>query len=94
MYGGMNGKEAADFERAFGFPPDIDDVEVWPDVWDSYRVFSAMGTQWRTGMNGVTGLDYMPLNQVMGLLNVKDKAAVFNDIQLMESKALELIHKK
>ncbi|EQC1053370.1 DUF1799 domain-containing protein [Providencia rettgeri] len=32
--------------------------------------------------------------QVMDLLNVKDKAAVFNDIQLMESKALELIHKK
>ncbi len=32
--------------------------------------------------------------QVMDLLNVKDKAAVFSDIQFMESKALELIHKK
>lgn len=32
--------------------------------------------------------------QVMSLLNVKDKAAVFKDIQLMESKALELMHKK
>ncbi|CAB5676741.1 Uncharacterised protein [Providencia rettgeri] len=32
--------------------------------------------------------------QVMDLLNIKNKAAVFNDIQLMESKALELIHKK
>ncbi len=31
--------------------------------------------------------------QVMNLLNIKDKAAVFNDIQLMESKTLELIHK-
>ncbi len=31
--------------------------------------------------------------QVMDLLNIKNKAAVFNDIQLMESKALELIHK-
>lgn len=94
MYGGMSVKEAAEFKRAFGFPPDIDDVDVLPDVWDSYRVFSAMSTQWRTGMNGVTGLDYMPLNQVMGLLNVKDKAAVFNDIQLMESKALELMYKR
>lgn len=84
LYGGMGMKDAADFERAFGFPPDIDDVEVWPDAWDSYRVFSAMSTQWRTGMNGITGLDYMPLNQVMDLLNIKDKATVFSDIQLME----------
>ncbi|HGM9880611.1 hypothetical protein [Proteus mirabilis] len=32
-------------------------------------------------MNGITGLDYNPLNQVMELLNIKNKA-------------LEVIHKR
>ncbi|MCP9269844.1 DUF1799 domain-containing protein [Xenorhabdus sp. XENO-1] len=90
----MNAKDAADFERAFGFLPDECDVEVWPDVCDSYQTFSAMRTQWRVGMNGATGLDYTPLNQVMDYLSIKDRATVFNDIRVMEVKALELMHKK
>ncbi|PHM50582.1 DUF1799 domain-containing protein [Xenorhabdus sp. KK7.4] len=90
----MNAKDAADFQRAFGFIPEQLDVEVWPDVWDSYLVFSAMQTQWRVGMNGATGLDYSPLNQVMDYLNIKDRATVFNDIRVMEIKALGLMHKK
>lgn len=94
MYGGMSSKESAEFERAFGFPPDIDDVEIWPDVWDSYQVFSAMNTQWRVGMNGITGLDYTPLNQVMDLFNIKDRATVFSDLRIMEVKALEVMHKR
>ncbi|ATG17166.1 hypothetical protein CO695_12995 [Providencia alcalifaciens] len=94
MYGGMSVKEATEFKRAFGFPPDIDDVEVLPDVWDSFQVFSAMGTQWRVGMNGATGLDYQSLNEVMKLLNIEDKATVFSDIRVMELKALELMNSK
>lgn len=94
MYGGMSSKESAEFERAFGFPPDIDDVEIWSDVWDSYQVFSAMNTQWRVGMNGITGLDYTPLNQVMDLFNIKDRATVFSDLRIMEVKALEVMHKR
>ncbi|AOM40168.1 DUF1799 domain-containing protein [Xenorhabdus hominickii] len=94
MYGGISAKDAADFERAFGFIPEEYDIEVWPDVWDSYLTFNAMRTQWRVGMNGATGLDYSPLNQVMDYLNIKDRATVFNDIRVMEVKALELMHKK
>ncbi|MEQ1976650.1 DUF1799 domain-containing protein [Xenorhabdus sp. SGI240] len=90
----MSTKDAADFERAFGFLPDECDIEVWPDIWDSYLTFSAMRTQWRVGMNGATGLDYSPLNQVMGYLNIKDRATVFNNIRVMEVKALEIMHKK
>ncbi len=90
----MTKQEAASFERAFGFPPDIDDIEVFPDVWDSFQVFSAMGTQWRVSMNGATGLDYQSLNEVMKLLNIEDKATVFDDLRVMESKALELMNIK
>ncbi|PHM46628.1 DUF1799 domain-containing protein [Xenorhabdus miraniensis] len=90
----MSKKDAAEFERAFGFLPDECDVEVWPDVWNSYLVFGAMRTQWRVGMNGATGLDYSPLNQVMDYLNINDRATVFNDIRVMEIKSLEVMHKK
>ncbi|MTC32777.1 hypothetical protein GKR70_18695 [Providencia alcalifaciens] len=93
MYGGMTMQEAENFERAFGFPPDIDDVEVVPDVWESYLVFSAMSTQWRVGMNGATGLDYSVIPNVLELLNIKNKATIFDDLRVMELKALELINK-
>ncbi|MDF7480540.1 DUF1799 domain-containing protein [Proteus mirabilis] len=45
-------------------------------------------------MNGITGLDYNPLNQIMDLLNIKDRATVFSDIRIMEAKALEVMHKR
>ncbi|VEB71516.1 Uncharacterised protein [Providencia rustigianii] len=94
MYGGMTKQEAKNFERAFGFPPDIDDVEVVPDVWESYLVFSAMSTQWRIGMNGATGLDYSVIPNLLELLNIKNKATVFDDLRVMELKALELMSKR
>ncbi|CAG9416416.1 DUF1799 domain-containing protein [Providencia alcalifaciens] len=90
----MTKQEAASFERAFGFPPDIDDIEVLPDVWDSYQAFSAMSTQWRIGMNGATGLDYGAIHHVMKLLNIKNETTVFDDLRIMEIKALELMNKK
>ncbi|HHR6128472.1 DUF1799 domain-containing protein [Providencia alcalifaciens] len=89
----MTKQEAKNFERAFGFPPDLDDVEVVPDVWESYLVFSAMSTQWRVGMNGATGLDYSVIPNVLELLNIKSKATIFDDLRVMELKALELINK-
>ncbi|SPY78170.1 Uncharacterised protein [Providencia rustigianii] len=94
MYGGMTKQEAKNFERAFGFPPNIDDVEVVPDVWESYLVFSAMSTQWRIGMNGATGLDYSVIPNLLELLNIKNKATVFDDLRVMELKALELMSKR
>ncbi|WP_272521087.1 DUF1799 domain-containing protein [Providencia sp. PROV202] len=94
MYRGMTKQEAKNFERAFGFPPDLDDVEVVPDVWESYLVFSAMSTQWRVGMNGATGLDYSVIPNVLELLNIKNKATVFDDLRIMEIKALELMNKR
>ncbi|WP_419179180.1 DUF1799 domain-containing protein [Providencia rustigianii] len=90
----MTKQEAKNFERAFGFPPNIDDVEVVPDVWESYLVFSAMSTQWRIGMNGATGLDYSVIPNLLELLNIKNKATVFDDLRVMELKALELMSKR
>jgi len=76
----------------FGFSPeDYDEtVEVWPDNWPSFLVMDSMGTQWRTGAGGATGLDYGVLPNVMKLVGIpaKDRPGVFQDIRVMESEAI------
>lgn len=54
----------------------------------------AMRTQWRTGINDPTGLDYNLLSQVIDLLNLTcDKTTLFNDIRLMEARALVMMYR-
>jgi hypothetical protein len=49
-----------------------------------------MATQWRSGMNGLTGLDYTAIKPVFNLLGVskKSRAEVFEAIRVMEGEAL------
>lgn len=82
---------------AFGFSlDDLDEqvIEIWPDVAPSLNVFKALNTQWRIGLNGCTGLDYNCIPAVMDLMDIDDRATVFDDIRLMESVALKEMHKK
>jgi hypothetical protein len=78
-------------EEASG-PP----IEVWPDNLPAVNLFIAMGTQWRVGMSGVTGLDYNALPAVMRMTGVKssDMAEVFNDLRVLEDAALEKMRAK
>ncbi|WP_223535605.1 DUF1799 domain-containing protein [Pseudomonas sp. GL-B-16] len=79
----------------FGFSPeDYDEiVEVWLDNWPSFLVMDSMGTQWRTGACGATGLDYGVLPNVMKLVGIpaKDRSGVFQDIRAMESEAIAVM---
>ncbi|MBX9754533.1 MAG: DUF1799 domain-containing protein [Pseudomonadaceae bacterium] len=84
---------------AFGFlASDFADdaLGIWPDNWQPLQVFSAMGTQWRSGMNGPTGLDYGVLREVMAFERVPkaDRQDVYDCIRVMETAALSEIHKK
>ncbi|WP_238591840.1 DUF1799 domain-containing protein [Pseudomonas abietaniphila] len=77
----------------FGLTPeDVDEaVELWAINYQSFSVFEAMGTQWRMGMGGATGLDYQALPVVLdmaGLRKRKDRSAVFADLRIMEREAL------
>jgi len=78
-------------EEASG-PP----VEVWPDNVQALNVMIAMGTQWRVGMAGATGLDYSALPAVMRLVSVPtaDRGEVFDAIRTMEDAALQTMRKK
>jgi len=62
----------------------------------AYRVFCAMGTQWRMASGGMggsapTGLDYHALVAVLDFLGVpaEDRCDVFADVQVLESAALD-----
>lgn len=69
-------------------------VEVWPDIWPAFLVFQAASTQWRTGMAGVTGLDYNVLPWLMRIHDVQDEATALSDIRIMERTALKIMHKE
>jgi hypothetical protein len=55
-----------------------------------------MQTQWRTGVNGPTGMDYSVLPELWRRLKVppEQRDDVFHDLRVLEGAALEEIHKK
>lgn len=93
----MYGKRVTESEaRAGGYLlSDFDDdvVEIWPENAGAVSAFSAVGTQWRTGMNGATGLDYpavfATLDRIRRDLDDAGRDALFADIQVMERAALQ-----
>jgi hypothetical protein len=67
-----------------------EECEVLPDNWQSFTLFNAMSTQWRTGAGGASGLDYTALRHVAGFLGICKKRLkeIFPDLQVMEVEAL------
>ncbi|KPA87070.1 Phage related hypothetical protein (DUF1799) [Pseudomonas asplenii] len=81
---------------AFGLSRlDVPDKElgIWPDNWDSLRVFEALSTQWRTGAFGATGLDYTAIPATASMLGIKrsELPDIFPDIRIMEIEALAVM---
>lgn len=66
-------------------------MEVWPDCWPAFELFSQCRTQWRVAMAGYTGLDYTAVLALMDLHDIPraDRRALLDDIQHMEAAALE-----
>lgn len=60
------------------------------------NVFIAMGTQWRVGASGATGLDYAALPPVMRLTGVApaDRTDTFDALRILESEALAIFHER
>lgn len=69
---------------------DFGEVEVWPENWPAVQIFSWLGTQWRTGMSGPTGLHYEPLFQMLDKKGYQGDAwwRMFHDVQILEREAL------
>lgn len=67
-------------------------MKIWPENWETLETFFKIGTQWRTSMSGVVGLDYSVLMMVMDMYDIKDKKAVFEGVQIMESAAISCLN--
>lgn len=68
-------------------------VDVYPDNWDTFMLFDAMSTQWRTGGVGATGLDYnvIPLVAKSIGLNKKEVVEILPFLRVMEAEALRVM---
>lgn len=90
---------SAEEMEQFGFTEDdfaSDAVDIFPDNLLAFNVFSAISTQWRHGMSGVTGLDYGSLPDIFRMMAISrsEWPDLFSDIRTMEHAALVEISKK
>lgn len=68
---------------------DTDEIEVWDENAESFNLFTQLMTQWRTGFNGPTGLDYTAVLTVINMEQRSNVDELFTDIRAMEHAALE-----
>ena len=66
---------------------------MWPEHEDAVTMFLQCQTQWRTSSSGLIGLDYGVVLQMMDLYAVGNRRQTLEDLQVMESRARELINK-
>jgi hypothetical protein len=66
-------------------------VEVWPESWPSWCLWTEMAGQWRTGMGGNYALDYTALFARMDRMRLDDERweELFHDIRVCEASALK-----
>jgi hypothetical protein len=72
----------------------VDDFEVEPDAWPAVLMFLRCQTQWRSGGNGLIGLDYGALEWAFRLYAAEDPAAMLEDIQIIEAEVLAIVHER
>ena len=90
--------------KAFGLDAVVaadEHTEIFPDNWESLRVFAAMKTQWRYVSCGMacilaTGLDYGVLPEVWKRTNIPESRqnGIFRDLQIMEVAAMTVINER
>ncbi len=68
-------------------------IEVHQMYQPAVELFMACQTQWRTGMAGATGLDYVAVGLVAKTLGIKLSKKVFSWLQLMELEAMNQMKK-
>lgn len=84
-----------------GAPPEVieamrkqakpEDFAVDPDNWDTLTAWLRVQTQWRVGMSGPVGLDYVAVDVVLRRLGLGGD--VFDGLQIMERAALQELTK-
>lgn len=69
------------------------DVEVWEEHWDALQLFLVYSSQWRTGMNGLVGIDFNVFHHALdrkGIVGDEFDQYV-SDLRVIEKAALDKI---
>lgn len=83
--------------RPEDYPENMITVEVWPENWPAVVFFEALGFgSWNMGQGGPVGLRYEVFKEVRIALDISDKEwpELFRSIRILESAALEEMHKE
>ena len=66
-------------------------VEVWPENWRVFVLFSRVQTQWNVSMGGPTGLRYEAIYPLLDrdAQDTEDWQELFHDLQVLEGAALK-----
>lgn len=75
------------------FGPEV--VDVLPDCELALRAFDLLGTQWRVGAAGATGIDYAAIRPTLRMsgIAVSSWPDLLDDLRAMEAEALAFIHR-
>lgn len=65
-------------------------MEVWPENWRVFVLFSRLQTQWNVSMGGPTGLRYEAIYPLLDrdAKDTEDWQELFHDLQVLEGAAL------
>lgn len=69
-----------------------DHAYLWPECVDAWRHWQSLQTQWRTGVAGVTGLDYTGVRSYLDELGIEpgaDRRELFECIRAAERACLD-----
>ncbi len=66
-----------------------DYFEVFSENWEAIKVFLSASSQWHTGFSGPTGLNYQSIDFLFKIYSIKNRKAIFEDIQVIEGAALK-----
>lgn len=71
-------------------------IEIWPDNVRAFNLFQGLRTQWRVGMNGPVGLDFMVAYHRMDRMGLTpdDYAQMEQDLHIMEAAAINVMYEK
>lgn len=96
--GGPDDDLARDDLRAFGateeqivaaLGPEEKHFEVWPENWPAWEAFLAVQTQWASGFNGFTGLDYSRVRAGLRAAGIRVTKDLWQKLQYIELCVLD-----
>ncbi|MET0332549.1 MAG: DUF1799 domain-containing protein [Dyella sp.] len=70
-------------------------VEIWPESWPAFDLYTQISTQWRVGYGGPTGLDYTVVYHELDRRNLDRETydEMLAALRVIERAALTELHK-